>query len=123
MKNIRYDAAEIEHSLALFFGMPVNAPGRPWDESIFRHGDARRIAAVLDLVVDRLEQRSARIAWTPEDLKPRGAWRTLRSSGAGLRAHAEALRRSGVATPDDPEWELLGLMIGVTDSLLRKLGV
>lgn len=118
-----YNAAAIEHSLAVFFGTPVNAPGRPWDESIFRQGDARRIAAMLDLVADRLEQRSSRIAWAPEDLKPGGAWRVLRASGANLRAHADGLRASGVALSDDPEWELLGIMIDVVDSLLRKLGV
>lgn len=118
-----YNAADIERSLSDFFGLPVGARGRPWDESIFRRGDARRIAAVLDLVVDRLEQRTSRIAWAPEDLKPGGAWGVLRASGANLRARAEAMRHSGFATPSDPEWELLGIMIDVVDSLLRKLGV
>lgn len=118
-----YNATRIEHSLSVFFGTPVAAPGRPWDAVIFRQGDTRRIAAVLDLVADQLDQRVSRVEWTEADRKPGGAHGVLVVSAARLRGHADALRHSGIATPDDPEWELLSILLDVTDGLLRKLGV
>lgn len=122
MRNV-YDAVGIEHTLARFFGGTLGARGEKWDADVFRRGEEKQIAEIVEMVADRVEERAARVKWSSAEQENGAPQRVIEAKVSYLRRYAENLRKSGQTIREDPRWEMLGGLVGIIDSLLLKLGV
>jgi hypothetical protein len=103
-----YNATGIEHQLAIFLEKEIGARGGAHDADIFRSGNPKDLAKVVELIGKKLKERAARIEVSDEDKENGGNAPRLTMTGDSLLRIADQIKERSDREREDYHWLIVG---------------
>jgi hypothetical protein len=109
-----FNAVNIEHTLAKFFGDDRGMRGEFYDADVFRGGQLPELAEVIERTATRIQERAHSLTLTE------GTFDVERCV-AELREMAEIMKKRSGSEREDYHWEIFCALIKGIDGLLAEL--
>lgn len=114
------DAVSIEWALDRLLGRSVGSRGGPNDADVFRLGDPKSLAIVLEQAAEAIVARASAIGLLDGPLENGSLGARIESAADSLRREATELKKKSKEEGETYQWRVIGDLISIVAALLES---